>query len=65
MPKCLKSMETIGLEFLLSGIFNLGTNSFLTTVMDQPSNYDLWALKEKWSSFEKKISIECGWSLLY
>ena len=65
MPKCLKSMETIGLEFLLSGIFNLGTNSFLTTVMDQLSNYDLWALKEKWSSFEKKISIECGWSLLY
>ena len=46
-------METIGLEFLLSGIFNLGTNSFLTTVMDQLSNYDLWALKEKWSSFEK------------
>ena len=50
-------METIGLEFLLSGIFNLGTNSFLTTVMDQLSSYDLWALKEKWSSFEeKKIS---------
>ncbi len=27
---------------------------------------NLWALKEKWSSFEKKkISIECGWSFLY
>ena len=50
MPKCLKSTETIALEFLPREIYNQETNYFLIIDMDQQNNLDLQASNEKWNS---------------